>query len=496
MLVTCDTLSPALHLVRCTGTTLDSAAFANLMTFSEQALAAGSKAVLIDLGAPARCSHAGIAVLVEVFSRLSSRLRIALCNLGVETAARLNDHGLNRVLPVFETVEAALNSPELRSLQLTGLRAIVLCAGTGSRMNPMTRYVPKPLLDVAGAPVLQHILTHLDRFGLRNVIMNPGYLGPQIPKYFEQVGHKHQNLFFVSEGHHTAEGWQAAPMGSMSTLAHLAARNFAFHDDTFVLCGDALIDIDFSRMLALHRRSGAAVTIAAQEVAPEMVENYGILVTDSDGRILEFKEKPKREEAQSRLANTGIYLFRPDALADLPLVDGQDIAKDLFPALMRAGLRLQSYAEPFSWVDIGCGRDYYRAVARVLQSELPLVKPEGKLVGSSVWLAPGAQVSPEAEITGPCHIGAGARIEAGARIVGTCAIGAGAVIESKTLVRDSIIWPKTRVADGAWVDQMIAGPDWAAVHHYADGRKKAFEGLDGLSTASAPEVPDAERFAS
>lgn len=483
----CNVISPLLHVLRVSGKSLDSGAVGSLRVLCNQSRSAGAHAVIADLGAPDQCDYAGLTELIELFRASSSQMSLSFCNAGQAVAATLAAVGLERLLPFHPTVQDAMADPALRKLQLVGLRAVVLCAGTGSRMQPMSQEIPKPMLDVAGRPVLEHILRHLETFGLSDIVLNLGHLGPQIPAHFMAAGRKAQNLFFFPEGHFSQQGWTADPLGSMSTLARLGSRHFAFHDDTFVLCGDALIDIDLARMLDHHRKSDASVTIAVKEVAALDVDRYGIVATDLSGRIVDFQEKPRRSEALSRLANTGIYLFRPDALADLPEQPGLDIARDLFPRLMRAGLRFQTYAEPFQWTDVGCGRDYYRAVAQVLSGQLPYLEPSGSRTGDTIWASPGAVISPKAEIIGPCHIGAGTVIEAGARIVGPCAIGAGSVVEGGTLVRESLVWSGTRVTTGTWVDQMIAAPDWAVNHHYADGRQRPCMRLDGL-TAVTPHL--------
>jgi mannose-1-phosphate guanylyltransferase len=491
MLAVCNALSPALFVVHGSGGSLDITAPRTLSLLCDQALAADAAGVLIDLGAPEQYSHAGLAGLVELCTRLTVRTRPALCNIGAKLTAALTAFGLDRALPLYTSVAEALQVPAFQRLQLVGMKAVVLCAGSATRMQPMTLKLPKPMLDVAGQPLLAHVLAHLNRFGLRDIVLNPGHLGPSIPAYFGSAGNGRQSLFYTAEGRQTAQGWQASVLGSASTLARLGSRHFAFQDDTFVLCSTALNDIDMARMLACHRATKADVTIAAHLVDEADVQRYGILVTEEGGRVTAFQKKPRRKETVSRLANTGIYLMRAQILNALAEeagkpAQGQDIADDLLPALLRAGARIQAYQDPFSWTEIGCGRDYYQAVAKVLQGQLEGVAPTGNRLADRLWVAPGAVVAADAEIAGPCHIGAGATIEPGARIVGPCAIGAGAIVESGTLVRDSLIWAGTRVGRGTWVDQMIAGPDWAINHHFADGHPKLARGLDGLSATASP----------
>jgi mannose-1-phosphate guanylyltransferase len=471
MLVFREALSPALHVVRGAGSPFDAIGVATMLSLCRESCAVGAEAILIDIGAPEKCTHAATAGLIDLCARLSTEVRVAICNAGPTMIASLTGFGLDRALPLYASVETALKTHPFRKLQLNGLRAVILCGDEGPGLRPMTDLVARPMLDVAGKPLLARILSHLEWYGVRDVILTPGHLGAQVPAYFNAGGRRTQSLFYLDDGRPETQAGKAIPTGTVATLCRLATSHFGFHDDTFILRGDSLTDIDLARMLACHRRSGAAVTIAAQSLAgDEVVAADGVLGVDVNHRIVSSEDVGRKGSGMSWVRDAGIYVIRPEILQSLVGMTGQSIAQDLLPALLRSGAHANVFREPFIWAPISCGRNYYQSVAQVLERRIPGVEPSGTLIGDQVWAAPGAVVAPAAEIVGPCHVGAGARVEGGARIIGPCAIGSNATIETRTLVRKSLIWPGTKVGAGTWIDQAVAGPDWGFAHPFADGR--------------------------
>ncbi|MEL6700148.1 MAG: sugar phosphate nucleotidyltransferase [Pseudomonadota bacterium] len=458
---------------------------ATLIDLVGAARAAGQRGMLIDVARLTHVTAETLVRLVDVAAHGMPDLRVGLVGAGPRLFEVLRDAGLEPVLPVFTTRARALAHPIFRALQLAGCDAVVLCAGQGSRVAPLTTMQPKPMLDLLGRPVLEHILRHLAGFGVSRVVLNPGHLGPQIPAHFSAGLNGTPDIFYVNEGCVTPQGWHASPVGSASTLATLAHSHNLLDRDTIVMCGDAVVDIDLADMMATHRASGAAVTIAAQTVAPDAVEKYGIMVTDPEGRITQFQEKPARAEAQSRLANAGIYILSP---AIRPLLEdraGLDIAGDLLPRVAAAGLTMAAYSATFAWTDIGCGRDYARAVFAGLSDGVPGLEPGVELRGDGLWAHPSARVARGADISGPVYIAAGASVAAGARVVGPCAILAGSEVAAGAFVSRSILMPGTQAGSDAWVDGMIAAPDWAVAHAHADGSAQPTAPIDGVGPVRA-----------
>jgi len=428
----------------------------------------GCKAILFDLAKVQRMNMAGLAALIELVSR-NHQTEFGFCALPPKPLAFLRKSGLDRGVRIFSSTAEAQSDPTFQRFLLSGVKTVLLCAGKGSRVAPLTGLVPKPLLDIAGRPTMHRIIDHLAQFGLRDIVLNPGHLGNQIIDYFRATPMPDAHITFANEGQWLDGQWQAAPIGSASTLRRLQDRNAAFDSDVVVLCADALIDLDIGEMMRAHRASGAAATIAALRVPREDTRKYGIIEVGRDHEVTRFVEKPSPSVTDSTLANSGIYIFKPQVFDLLSQAEGLDIAYDLLPTIMSMGQKIHVYAKEFSWVDIGCGRDYAQAVQKSLSGQVCSMAPMGREILPYVWAMPDAQVSRRAKITGPCHIGSGARIAAGAELNGFCTVGAGAVVEERTYLRDCLVMPDTRVAAGAWAKNMILNATWAVDHRYADG---------------------------
>ncbi len=438
----------------------------------------GRSSLLVDISGVQRVTRSGLAALVEFQSEAPQGMRIGFFGATAAVAREFQRCALSSLLSRFGTRQDALGSPGFRDRQLSGVKAVILCAGEGTRMAPMSRSTPKPLLDLVGQPVLTHVMRHLQDYGVRDFILNPGHLAAQFHTLLRSSALR--SVQFLNEGYHSDGVWQAAPLGSASTLARLQAQSTAFDDDFFVLCGDAVCDVDLAALMATHKSSGAVVTIAVQTVPSSQVSKYGIITADGNGRISGFVEKPDPAVVSSRVASTGIYVVNPSALTHLSDHAGQDIAKDLLPHLLAKGARLQVYDAPFRWVDLGCGSDYYAAVSKALRGLVPGVRPVGTELRRHVWVAPGAKLSPRAVVVGPCFIGPDAVVAAGAKIDGPTVIGARSHVSPRTLVRRSIVMADSHVQPGTWVDDMIVGADWGLDHHDADGRPQTWQRLDGV----------------
>lgn len=447
------------------------------------------QAALVDLSRATRLEHSGLAVLLTASQ---GSVPVGFFGLSEPLSAKVSRMGFDNVLTVFANRQAAMSSDWARKYRLAGRRAVILSAGKGTRCAPLTRDVPKPMLDILGKPVIERLVDHLSGFGIRDYLLNPGHLGPVINTHFGD-GHRFGvHVAYLNEGRTGPDGWEAAPLGSASSLARLAHGHSAFERDTFVLCGDALTDLDMAAMMDHHLASGAMATIAAQHVAPELVSKYGIIVADESGRVASFQEKPERNAARSRLANTGIYIFSPDALCLLPDVPNLDIAKDLLPAILRIGGGISVFAPKFQWTDIGCARDYFGALVAAI-GDPKMRGHDAQEIAPNLFAAPGAQVAARAQISGPVWVESGARIAPGAKIDGPAFIGAGAVVEPRSLLRNSALMPGTHMARGAAVVDTIAAGNWAVCHPLADGSRVASPPLDLVSSVETQAVVRAPR---
>jgi len=468
MLINTETYG-RISILRASSYRLTSSDLGPLLMAREQMMNDGSAATIVDLAKVRRVTYAGLGALVEFTAQFKLGQPLAFCNATPAVDRFIRQSPAEQLLPYYETIEDALDTVDFRRCQLAGTKALLLCAGKGTRMAPLSDDTPKPMLELFGKPILSHLLQHLARFGIQDVMLNPGHLGDQILQNLPRsTSHR---LQFYNEGQQTPQGWQANAIGSASTLARLQHRHNAIEDDVFVLCGDALTDIDLADMMRQHKSSGAEVTIAARQVPHAECSKYGILQIDRSGRIRAFQEKPRPQEAKSTLASTGIYIINPRALVGLGSAEGLDIAADLLPAIMKRGGHLHSYVADFEWVDMGNPKDYAQAHFMALRGEVKTLSPSGEQKRPGIWIAPGARVSRRAKLTPPCYVGPGATLAAGVELQGPCVIGAGSRLSGPCLISNSIIQPRTWVKPSAWVTGQITSAHWSVDHQHATGQK-------------------------
>jgi mannose-1-phosphate guanylyltransferase len=343
------------------------------------------------------------------------------------------------------------------------MKAMILAAGKGTRVRPITDYVPKPMIPIVNRPVMEFLIEVLREHGFDEILVSTAHLAGQIESYFGDGSRFGVEIAYSFEGYHR-EG-QVEPEGLGSAGGLKKAHEFSgFYDSTFaVLCGDAIHDLDLTRAVAFHRDRNAIATIILKEVAPEEVHRYGIVQTEPDGRIVRFQEKPRMEEAVSRMANTGIYIFEPEVLEHVPSGRPFDIGADLFPLLASKGLPFYACAFPFSWIDIGSTPDYWRATQMVLKGEFKVEMP-GTLLAPAVWGGVNLDVD-LGGVQGPVYIGAGTRIEKGAEIHGPTVIGRNCVVEAGARVRASVVGNYTRVTGFAELSEKIVSGRFCVDRH-------------------------------
>lgn len=384
--------------------------------------------------------------------------------------AMLNRTAVPRDIALFAELAAALSDRRFRARSLSGAHALILAAGSGSRMGPLSDRWPKPLLPVLGTPAIDHIAAHLTRFGIERLHVNTAHLGERIVDHFAAAG---PSLCATVTTHPEWLGIGdrrvPRPIGSATTLGRLRDQLAAGRGPVVVVCGDAITDVDLAAMRARHMASGAEATVALRPVPDADVHRYGIAELEPDGTVGAFVEKPAPHETASRLASTGIYMFEPAALARCDAAPGQDIGSDLLPALA-AGGRLAGFVSAFTWLDMGNPRDLFAANAAAARGALGLRDRTALQLAPGLWVEPGAQVGPRLRIEGTTYVARGAHVAGGAFLRGTNVIGPGCEVAERTLVQDSLLMPGTRLSPGAIVSGMIAWPDGAIRHLLADGR--------------------------
>lgn len=305
------------------------------------------------------------------------------------------------------------------------MKAMIMAAGVGSRLMPLTVDIPKPMVPMVNRPLMEGTVNLLCKYGFNEVIANLHHQKQVISDHFGDGRRFRLKLAY-------------SPEDELLGTAGGVKNCEWFLDDCFVvMSGDALTDIDLGVLMSQHKKNGALATIALKEV--EQVEHFGVVITDDSGKIQRFQEKPKPEEALSRLANTGIYIFEPEIFKYIPDRQFYDFGKQVFPELVKLGAPFFGVPIDAYWCDIGDLETYRRAHSDVLQGKLNIdcravMHNEARIVRGE-----GSEISNGAIIEGNVVVGKNCRIEAGAYI------------------RDSVIWDNSIVETGACLNSCIVG---------------------------------------
>mgnify|MGYP005854763453 CR=1 FL=1 len=339
------------------------------------------------------------------------------------------------------------------------MKAMILAAGKGTRVRPITYTTPKPMIPILQKPVMEFLLELLRQHGFDQIMVNVSHLANEIESYFRDGQRFGVQIAYSFEGYIQDGELVGKALGSAGGMKRI--QDFSpFFDDTFVvLCGDALIDLDLTEALRWHREKGAIATIVMKSVSREEVPSYGVVVTDDDGRIKAFQEKPSVEEALSTDINTGIYIFEPEVLDYIPSGTEFDIGGQLFPKLVEMGAPFYAVAMDFEWVDIGKVPDYWQAIRDVLSGKVKNVEIPGHEVRPGIYTGLNVVVNwDKVDIQGPVYIGAMTKIEDGAKIVGPTMIGPSCYICSGATVDNSVIFEYSRLGPGIrLVNKLVYG---------------------------------------
>lgn len=317
------------------------------------------------------------------------------------------------------------------------MKAMVLAAGLGTRLRPLTFELPKPMVPVLDRPVMAHIVDLLDRHGYDDVIANLHYFPDTIRDYFgERITYREEPELLGTAG---------------------GVRNCAdFLDDgTFlIISGDALTDIDLGAFVARHKAAGGIGTLAVKRV--ENTREFGVVLHDADGRITGFQEKPDPAEALSDLGNCGMYLFEPEIFDYFPRQPFVDWANDVFPALLANDVPFHIHEMGEYWNDVGSLQELKEGTFDAMRGELR-VDLDGEEVAEGVRICEGTELTDATLIEPPVWIGRNVDIGADVRLQGPLAIGDGAVIGAGASLKDSVVLPGTEIAPDALLIGAIAG---------------------------------------
>ncbi|MGI8534914.1 MAG: sugar phosphate nucleotidyltransferase [Mycobacteriales bacterium] len=305
------------------------------------------------------------------------------------------------------------------------MKAVVMAGGEGTRLRPMTANQPKPLLPVVNRPIMEHVLRLLRRHGFDETVVTVQFLASLVRTYFGDGEDLGMHLTYATE---------ESPLGTAGSVRN--ARSALCDDAFLVISGDALTDIDLGALVRAHRRAGALVTVCLTRV-PDPLE-FGIVIQTEDGRIERFLEKPTWGQVFSDTVNTGIYVMEPEVFDHVAAGQPVDWSGDVFPALLAKGAPLYGHVADGYWEDVGSLDSYVRAHADVLHRRVD-VEMEGFERAPGVWVGAGADLDPDAELTGPLCIGDYVKVEAGAQVRPLTVLGDNVIVKGGAVLERAVI---------------------------------------------------------
>ena len=324
------------------------------------------------------------------------------------------------------------------------MKAVIMAGGFGTRLRPLTNNIPKPMIPMANKPMMEHIVDLLGRYGITDLVTLLHFQPELIENHFRDGAPFGAHMAYVS----ASEDFGTA--GAVKNAeAHLG-------ESFLVISGDVLTDFDLGAAIAFHRERQAELTILLTRVENPL--QYGVVITEPDGRISRFLEKPTWSEVFSDTVNTGIYLLEPSVLELIPPGREFDFSKDLFPLMMRGGHRLFGYVAGGYWRDVGDLLEYRLAHQDILAGAVQVKIAGRKVAGldKSIWLGEGSRVDFTAAMKGAVLIGKNVRVEANARISNSV-IGDDCVVEDGAVVSDSVLWNNVKIGARAMLTENVIG---------------------------------------
>ncbi len=314
------------------------------------------------------------------------------------------------------------------------MKAVVMAGGEGSRLRPLTLGRPKPMVPIVNQPVLRHIINLLKEHDITDIVITLQYMADVIQDDLGDGKAIGCNIRYSIE---------EVPLGTAGSVK--LAEDWL--DETFiVISGDALTDFNLGEIIKYHNDHKAVATLTLTRV-PNPLE-YGVIITDEDGRVRQFQEKPSWGEVFSDTVNTGIYVLEPSIFKYFEKNVPFDFSQQLFPLLLEKGDPIFGYVADGYWSDVGSIHDYMRSTADFLEGKIKIEMP-GTHLGGNIWVEDDVDIDPHAQLYGPIYLGEGVKIKGGAIVRGPTVIRDQTIVESRATIDRSIIWRNSYIGERA-----------------------------------------------
>lgn len=297
-------------------------------------------------------------------------------------------------------------------------KAMIMAAGVGSRLDPLTQDVPKPLVPIANRPIIDILLEKLSDISIKDVIANTHYKAEQIIEHF-------QNNNYGMNIKHIYEKELSGTAGGVKKCQFF----FDEGDDFLVLSADGLSNANLKAAIESHKESDAIVSMGIKKIALEEIPNFGVVVTDESGFVTEFQEKPAIKDAKSDCINTGIYIFNYKIFDYIPENTFYDFAKNVFPDLLQKGIRINTFPVNEYWSDIGTINQYIQSTMDLFDNLYDIRHSEIIQIETGSYIKGDSFIAPSASLIGRNVLG------------NNCIVGKNVVLEN------CILWNDVEIKD-------------------------------------------------
>ena len=322
------------------------------------------------------------------------------------------------------------------------MKAVIMAGGEGTRLRPLTSNTPKPMIPIVNRPMMEHIVLLLQQHGFDDIVVTVAFLANHIRSYFGDGSEFGVRMVYATE---------ETPLGTAGSVRNAMDEL----DDRFlVISGDVLTDIDLSTIVAVHEERGALATIGLTAVENPL--EFGIVITNEDGSVERFLEKPGWGQVFSDTVNNGIFVLEPEVFDFIPAGRPVDFSGEVFPALLEQRKPIFGHVCEGYWEDVGTLEAYTRAHKDVLDGKVEVTVP-GFRLDEGVWLGEGAEVDPGARVEGTAVIGANTRVMAGARLGDYTVLGSNVMVRSDADLERTVIHDNTYVGAGVRARGAVIG---------------------------------------
>ena len=322
------------------------------------------------------------------------------------------------------------------------MKVLFLAGGLGTRLKEMTQNLPKALIPILEKPLISFNIEKLKKYNIDEVIVSTGYLSQQIQRFLGDGKKMKMKISYQNE---------QVPLG---TAGAIKAAGTNFSEDFFVFNADVVSDIDLEKMLQLHKKKKAAVTIAVTYV--EHPEKYGVIEEDEDGYINAFKEKPNPGESDSHLINAGVYIFDPKVLNEIPNNVYSSVERNIYPLLLQKKYKMAIYNECTYWRDLGTPEDYLAFHQDILYGKVKILSHD--FLKTNIYIGAGTKFGGTVKIIGPAYIGDGTVIKPDSVIGPNTVLGKNTIIGRNTRIKDCVIWANTTVKNCEKINDAVVLP--------------------------------------